>query len=90
MDDSEDILDNFGLEKAILRSRNENCNYITSKTSVNIGKIRVEDTIVFIVTHEVPYCVAVAISLLEGCITLAIDNCKDTNRNILLISLEFL
>ena len=75
MDDSEDILENFGLEEPILGLRNENCNYSMSKIGVNLGMIMFEDKIIFI--HEVPYCVAVAIWLLESCITQIIDNCEE-------------
>ena len=53
IDDSEDILENFGLEETIWGSRNENINYIISKTGVNLHMIRLEDKIVFTVSHEV-------------------------------------
>ena len=39
--------------------------------------IRFGDKIVLTVTHEVPYCVAVAIWLLEGCITQANDGFEE-------------
>ena len=40
MDDSEDILESFGLEETILASRNENFNYIITTTGVNVDMIR--------------------------------------------------
>ena len=61
MGGGEDILQNFGLEETILGSRNENFNYIISKTGVNLDMIMFENKIVIIVTHDIPYCVAVAI-----------------------------
>ena len=77
MDDSEDNPGNLGLEETIPGSRNENFNYVMSKTGVNIDMIRVKDKIVFTVTHEIPYHVAVAIQLLEGCITQTIDDIEE-------------
>ena len=68
MDDSEDIHESFGLADTILESRNENFNYIISKTHVNLHMIRFEDKTVFTITHLVPICVAVTIWLLESCI----------------------
>ena len=74
MDDS---ADNFGLEENILGSRNENFNFIISKMDANLDIIRFEDKIVITVTHEVLYCLAVAIWLLEGCITQATDDFEE-------------
>ena len=65
MDKREDMLENFELEGTILGSRNENFNYIISKTGVDLDKIWFENKIVFTVTHEAPYYVAVTIWLLE-------------------------
>ena len=44
---------------------------------VNLDMIRFEYKIVIAVTHQFPYCVAVAIWLLEGCITKMIDNFEE-------------
>ena len=69
MDKSEDILENVRLEETILLSINENLKLHKSKTGVDLDMIRFEDKIVFTVIHEVPYCVAVTICLLEVWIT---------------------
>ena len=74
MDDSKDILENFGLGETIMVTRNENFNYIISKMGFNLNMIRSEDKIVITVIHEVSYCVTVAIWLLEGCIIQAIND----------------
>ena len=47
---------------------------------VNIDMIRVEDKILFTVTHEVAYCVAVAILSLEGCIAQTKDDFEEFNE----------
>ena len=36
-----------------------------------------EDKIVFTVTHDIPYCVAVVMWLLEGCITQTTDDLEE-------------
>ena len=77
MDDSEDIPENFGLEENIPASRNENFNYKICKISVDLDMIRFQDKTGITVTHEVPYCVAVVIWLLEGCITQTIDDFEE-------------
>ena len=56
---------------------------------VNLHMSSVEDKFISAVTHEVLYCVAVAIWLCEGCITQAIDDFEQLTRKILLISTEF-
>ena len=51
--------------------------------------IRFEDTNMITVTHEAPYCVAVATWLLEGCITQAIALRKLKRNTLLIKSIEF-
>ena len=80
IDASEVLLENLSLAEAIMGSRNENFNYI-GKMGVDLNIIRFEEKIVFTVTHESPYCVAVAIWLFEGCITQAINHLGEFKKN---------
>ena len=61
MDHSENILENPGLEEIILGSKNEIFNCMISKMGADLDMIRFEDKIVIKVTHEVLYCMAVAV-----------------------------
>ena len=73
MDNNSNVLDQIGFFDVLCGYQNENLDFILEESGVDMEIERLEDQIVFTVTHEVPDNIALAAYRLVSCVVHTID-----------------